>query len=525
MSEVQRFYTPPAGRGRRYGATRRRGCGPLVWLLLLVGVPIAALWWLSRDSYPMASLLPPGQRYEVFANDVLNRRSKVAESRIWGAAAAFPGLAAIPGTLTQDLDVPEWVLNNLAPHACYLSGDDVRNFGDVLFVTKMTRIGCLLARAHRYFPGTRSDSAGGIMLRYLADPGIYYAVRGRLLLVSRSRDVLIRAITLRPEDSLAGKGEASVLEGAGAEDLRGTIALTPENPMGHVLSDFGFALRINPDAAVLKCRAVLRPEWQLNLDGLLDGLAPQTLRVPPEGMLRVSLDVRKPPAELWSAIAEAAGKPEWGGGVWPQVSAAIETPCPGLAEFAAKLFAETGTGIRLSWRGVDLNEIMPMPEVVATFDASSASIRGVFDAINPPPEGVQPWVCYPRYDPERGQVRVTTVSGPSMELTAAPYGESLLLSTSSSVAETVLEEKTASRDLPEPGNIYVQVRPGECVKAVVSVAELLIENDLLRDIDLGKLEVVAEPWLTGAAAIEEVSVLVAYENGEAAADVNVICTR
>jgi len=523
MSDGIDSYEPPI-RLRKPGRRRRSHTGWGATLLVVILLGGGAFWWLTRDTYPLARLIPAGQHYQLFADDVLTKRAKVAQSRLWQALPASLGWADVPQNLARDFGMPEWVLNNLLPDQCYVSGNDLRSFGDVLFVTRTTRIGCLLAKVSRFLPKAEHDPAGGLHLRRLPEPGLYYAVRGRLLLVSPSRNALIRALTVRPEESLQDKAPEH-WKVSGAEDLRGTIAPAPDDPLGRVFDSVSFALRLDSASAKMKCRGVLRPDLADRLGDLLAEVTPGTLRSPPEGMLRVSLNLGKPVQDLWAVAGQAVGKAELFGGLWEQWSTTPPDAPPGLPQIATALLGPLGPGVRFSWRGVDLNEMVPVPEIVAVFDAVPERLFEALAAIPPPPEGVQPWDTYPRYDAETKRVHVPMVGGPSIEPTAGPYGGALLVSSSRTVGDALLDRPPQDGTLSQQGNLYACVRLRPCVQTVNDVAALFAEHNLLNPSLNDTLERVTRPLMDVSAVVDEISALAAYEKGALTADIHVACTE
>ena len=64
---------------------------------------------------------------------------------------------------------------------------------------------------------------------------------------------------------------------------------------------------------------------------------------------------------------------------------------PGAAKAVTMLAGPQGPGIRMSLHGVDVNEIFPMPEVVALLDADTDAVSAAFAATPPLPADAMPW--------------------------------------------------------------------------------------------------------------------------------------
>ena len=527
MSGAVRNYSGTVRLGphrRKTGGRRTRGCGCLTFLVLLLAVG-AYGYWATRDTCPVESVIPAQMGYHVVADDVLAKRAKLAGSRLWQALPPTVGLADVPERLTQDFGVPEYVLNNIAPGSCHLCGNDLRAFSDVLLVTRMTRIGSLLEEAHRFIPVIQRDRAGGLNLRHVPDAGLYYAVRGRVFVASPSREALVRALTLQSHDAITPEALPRPAAGAGTQDLCGTVALGADDPLGDVFEGVGFALRVDTMSATLKCRASLRADYRDRLAGLLEGLAPQQLVAPPEGMLEISMDLRKPVRELWRAIGEIAGLSEQMEGLWEGWSAETDAAYGDIPPAVTALLEPLGPGVRLTWSGVDLLEMIPMPEVVATFDAQPEALLEAFAALPRAPDEAMPWDTFLRYDAEKGRVHLPMIGGPSIEPTAGVYGDALLVSSSRTIGDALLDEGPRGETLPEPGNVSVRVRPHPCLRTVVDVATTLAELRMLKGYTPDKVHAEAGPWLSAAGAVDEIKALAGYENGEIALDLRVVCTQ
>ena len=535
MSESLRTLASADFSTRRYRAKPRRRRGGK--LLLLVGALLVAGYglWLTRDNYPMEQLIPANQAYQILANDILGKRATIAQSKIWKAVPESLGVSAIPKLLGQSPGVPEWVLRNFIPDICHVSGNDLKGFSDVLAITRMTRTGCLLEKCRVFVPGIRRDYAGGLNLRYVplraGDPGVFYAVRGRLLAVSRSRDALIRSLTLSPEEALAAGSLANMLAESKTDDLRGAVTLSPDEPLGDIFTNIRFAVRVDSAEADVNIYGSLRPEWQSRGKDLLANLVPRKLRGAPRGAgsygdappLEISMDLGKPVRELATALGRATNLPDQISGLWANESGPATGKAGDLARGAVAFLGPLGPGIRLTWCGVDFNEMIPMPEIVFTFDANQETLANVFDAIPPAPENAQPYDMYARYDPETKRAHIPLIGGPSIEPTAGVYGDTVLLSSSRTVAETLLKKGPAAEEIPQPGNLFIRVRTKPCAEALVNLGALLAEYGLLKNYSKEQYDQATAPWVSGAAIIEDITVLAAYENGEIRAELKIRC--
>lgn len=499
MSDVVRVYNRAMSLGNRRGRTRRV-------VLSLLGVVLLWLVWTTRDSQPMGKLIPAKQTYQVYVGDPMGKRAAIAQSPLWSLAPKDSSVAKLRAQLAVNFGVPEWILNNLIYGVCHVSGNDMKAFSDPLIVTRMSRIGCLIEKCHYFVPGLHGDYAGGLRLRTLSKAGLFYAVRGRVLLMSPSRDALIRALTLTNEQTVGRDALVKIARELGSDSVSAHLNFGEHDQLGDLFESARLELRMGRDALRLNCEATLRPACRERMAGILGKAAPRTLLLPPEGFLMLTSDFGETLPECWSGLNKA----------FPSVfSSELLAPLAKLpnAAAAAPLLGLLGPGIRLSWTGVDQNEMLPTPELVGTFDADPDQVRALLGAIPAPPAGTPPWESYPRYDAASGMLCLPLVGGPSMEPTAAPYGKSLLISSSRSVAENLLSKAPLSEAVPEPGNLYLRIQPYPALQSLVQAAEPFVELGVVRGQNPGSFQKATAPWLDSVKQIHEISALAAHEDG------------
>lgn len=511
MSETVRSYTGsahgPAPRHRRFS---RRG---KITLALLLFAIFGCGLWATRDTYRIEDLVAADQTYQVLATDTFGIRDALAESKLVKALPPQAGLGDAAGVLAGDFGVPEWVLNNLAPNVCVVSGKDVQTFRDPLLITRMSHVGCLLMMAHGFLPGVECEAAGGLHLSRLRDAGVYFARRGRLLALSPSRDALIRALTLRSEDAVSHETMAGMIKEAGGGNLIGTFLLGPEDPLGTVFEKLRFAVHVEGASIRVKCSGALCPEWSVAHDGFFQDLAPAELMTPPEGMLRISMNLSKPIGDVWPIIAQLAGEGAEAEALWRQWSTPPQGTAPGPAQIALAFLGHLGPGLSLGWAGVDLNEMFPAPQLVAAFEANRDEVQTAFSALPPLAADATRYAMTPQYDAAAKCVRLPLIGGPSLEPTAGLIGDTLLVSSSRTIAETLLGAGITNEKLKQPGNLYVTMRPQACAEALVSLASVFAENDLLKGYSRESLQTAAAPWVACASAVKDVTALARCQGG------------
>lgn len=522
MSDVVRNYTGQAGslrsRPRRF---RRRGLFTRVVLPCLLFL-LAVLWWMTRDTYHLAECIPAGQRLTAIVDDPLTARDRVFQSRVWRAIPDNWATMTNSDLARSNFGIPQWVLNNLFYDRAIVSGNEVGTNTDLVLLSRMTHIGTLLERFHGFSASVEDDYAGGLELRAIPDRGVYYAVRGRILLISASRDALIRALTLAEGDQL-GQSQFDELARSGGEDIRGTVVLAPDHALGRFFESVAFALRVDADSAHAKCRGVLRPEAAADLRLLLADANPVSLRTPPEGMIAVSADFGKPVKEVWSAVGEATGATLFSAGQWESWANGAPDQSTGVASFLTSLAGDKGPGIRIAMTGIDANEIVPMPILVGTFDGDAGAVKQTLESIPAPPEEIQPWDSYPRYDAETGLAYVPMFGGPSLEPAIAVSRNMMFVGSSRESMRGIMSNDALSQDLPQAGNLFIQIRPGPLAKSIVESGRLLAEIDVLRGFTQESFEAAAASWMTSAENVDTITALAAVHGDAIEFEFRVVC--
>jgi hypothetical protein len=486
-------------------------------LALVVTVSVYALW-ISRNTYVPESFVPADQRLQIVVVDPLVKREALAASPVWEAMPAFTGLQQVPTMLRGVSDAPEWVLNNLIGEVCHVSAHDTQTFSDLLFVTTMTRVGVWIERCYSLRGNVEHDEAGGLELRKLPGQELHYAVRGRTLVASRSRDALIRALTLRPSESVAPESITGEIRPKGSEDLSGTILLTEEDPLGSAFASMSFAVLVKDTTLRVLFRGVPTPFWQQQL-AASPNLGPRSLPVPPEGMVTASLNLGLPIRDTW-ALLGATGVPAFSAEQWENWSTLTGEEAPGVAYFLTTLTGSLGPGVGISLSRVDVNAMFPMPEVAAVLEASAADIEAAYAALPRAPEG-SPLAGYPSLNADTKLVSYPMPAGPELEPTAAPYGPGLLVSNSRTLAEELLATGPPAKAEGVQGNVFVRVLPAQCVTAAIEVGRLLAEDDLLKGYDAASFEDAATEWLATASGVREATLVASYVDGEISGEVRV----
>ena len=516
MSDAVRTYTAPRRTAAATSRRRRasRGCAiPFALLIPIVVVLAIYAVWISRDSTTLAAHLPKQHRLRIVVSDVLGHRQEIADSGIWHALPLDDDLAQIPDMLTRDIEVPPWVLNNIIGSQCFLSGDTIGDGHELLFVTKMHRLGVLIERAYRWFGEAEYDAAGGLSLRHLTQPDLHYAVRGRVLLVSPSRRTLIHALTLSDAEALTPDDVNQITIDLANQQVGGIIEFHENDTYTDTLAFLRFGIRFDPTEAHAKFEAGLSGIATSEISALLEGVEPQTLRMPIDGMAALSAHLGKPIEEVWLKIGAMTGYPLFSRAQWNEWSTLDEGEQPGIAYTLTQLLGGAGPGFQCTWRGIDPYEIVPAPQIVVTAEFSDEAAERVRTAFPPPPQEVPAYAPYPRFDADTGIVTYPIFGGPSLQPTAVIAADTILVSSSRAIAEPYIVTPPVNEPLPLPGNLYIRIRPIDCVNALAEAGQQFVDIGVLKGYTQESYRAAAAQWRQSAERIEECSALFSHQNG------------
>lgn len=510
MSETIRSYS--SGGAAVYGAPGSRG-RTLRRLLLLI-LAAGALWffWTTRDTWPAEELVPGEQTYRIQAARLLASRQDAAGSSLWRLGILPERYHAVPELLGNNFGLPDWVLNNLVSGTCYISGMDAAAFSDVLVVTRMSRIGCLIERYHRYFGGPEVDYAGGLELRRMADSGVYYAVRGRTLVFSPARDALIAALTLPRDQSLAQREE----DGSSATgDLHGTVTPLESDPLGAYIERANFALAFAPGLVRFHAEARMRAAWRAPLDAIGSGGSGGPLSAPSNGGVVVVGDLGAPLPAVWGAVDEMTdGWLSARAADWP----VIGLDGVGVADPFREIVRDAlGSGFTLRWTGVDVDGVVPLPELDLRFETRGGSATWL-DAIPSRGPDATPPADAPYRDADRDVVHWPQGWGSVLEpaLVAAPGGVRVALHAAH------LEHIPADGPSVEvSSDLYIRIRPAEALALIQEAGMLYAESGLVRGHTLESFQTMMDGLMAGTREVSEVRIAATQRDGVVRLDVEI----
>lgn len=513
MSETVRTYT-----GNRYAgytkSRRRRGARKRLFrgLAILALAVLVWAWWTTRDVYSLGALIPNNQAYYLCAPDFLQRRASIAASTAWDAVPEDSPLRKVRGALSNRFGQAEWLVNNVFQGPVYLSGQDLEQFGDVLFATRMSRIGALTEKVYSFFPSVKSERIEGTRLRRLEYAGFYYAVRGRILAISRSATALAHALSLPPGQALGEEALAGIAARDGEGDIVCAVHPSGTNALGTVVDDARITMQWLPRAFRIRVEGTPRPEWRDRLAPLLDGVHPQPLQAPLDGLVSVSGNLEKTLPELWQAAASVWGES------FPLASLPdyLAIPFRKTEEwnaFAENLAGHLGPAFRVTLGAIDQNAMLPTPEFAALLEVAEDDPPAWPPEVPASSESLAPEDPTPRYDAEHQRLTIPTVDGPSLQPTLAPYGGGLLASTSSALADSILATTPNEEMLPQPANLFVRIQPHPTLEAFYAAALQFVQLGVVRNYDPASFEALVSPWLQQTGQIHSILASVSHEEG------------
>lgn len=507
MSEAVRNYST----GRTgYAAPSSRG--GLIRLVLLGALIIGFSWlfWTTRDTYPVERLVPRDQTFHLQAEQLLSSRSKAASSPLWELGLLPEKYRAIPEWLGNDFGLPDWVLNNLVSDVCYVSGKDFKAFSDLLVVTRMSRVGCLIERYHRFMDGIEDEPAGGLHLRRMANSNTYYAVRGRTLVFSPSRDALIASLSQREESSVESLEDAISATGG---DVQGRVSLHEEDPLGQYFERADFVLTFAPDSIAFACRGIVRSEWRSGLDALARGGRPSSIPDPGAGAVVAAGNFGAPLPEVYRAVDQVLG-----GAVGtyvrshPAIAAIPAGDQAGWPLLAEGISNVLGASFAIRWMGFDHDGAVPLPVLELTLPSSGSGIPTLLAATPPLESGRMPVDGMPYRDAESGVVHVPIGWGGILEPAIEPIsaGARIALHPAHLLAYPA---EPPGEPLGSDGQFFMRVRPAEALTLIWEGGIPYADAGLIHGHTLDSFEAAMAAAIGGVQQVEEARLTANYDSG------------
>ncbi len=510
MSDAIRSYR--SSRRTYYEGPTRSG-GVIRWIVLLFFV-VGCLWlvWTTRDSCPVERVIPKNQSFHFQVRDLLSTRQEIARSPLWDTGLVPENYAEIPTWIANSFGYPDWILNNLVSDVCYVSGTDLMTFSDLIVVTRMSRIGCLLERYHRFLDAIEDEHAGGLALRKLSGVDFYYAVRGRTIVFSPSRDAIIQALTLRESDAITS------LETAGmdvSDDLQGRMAFSPNEPLGRFFERSDCRLDFSPTSITFSSRSVLKPDWRAPLDALGLSQSPGELFVPVDGGVVLAGEFGVPLTEVWPALDEmTAGALNDYVSRWGALDRLSASEREAFQAAFALLSSALGTSFSLRTAGFDLDGMAPMPIFDLSLQPTADVVNAVFNAASGSVRGTLPKNGVPYIFEEDGIVRLSLGWGNVIEPSA--FWDGLLFRATLHPEHAAVLRETDNVMVPASGrgHLFFRLRLGEVMDTMGEGLLLYAENGMILGQTVDTLNASFSEVGAIARRVPEISVMINYLDGE-----------
>lgn len=523
MSDTVRNYSWGGNSSKRRRALRRHGPNIAKYVLPVLVVTIVWGFWITRDNYPMAAFVARDHSYEIFINNVVDRRKDFINSNLPRLFPEPSRVRQIADGLSRELPLPEWLLNNVNDGLCHISGNDISRPENTLVVTKMTRIGCISEKIARLLPAVEHDEAGGLDLYLLPDAGFYYAVRGRTFLLTASRDCLIRALSLDKERAVPIEEFEERIQRAGGADLYCRMEPAAFPVEYRPFEELSFALKFENESARFLVQGRFSEEFQTHYEALFPAAASGPLPAPFDAVASVSMDFGKPLSEILDALAKVFYEsdifPEW---LWHSYKMPEnETEITSLQPLIASMIQTSDSRVRLGWFGTDPYEIVPVPLIAATFETDTDGVLLLFESITQTPEVSQEIDLIPRLNAEEMLVHVPFIGGPNLEPTLVTFNEGIIFSSSLPLAMDLKTSLPLAQGFNQEGNLYACVKPTEAMEALLQAARELALSGLLRGYTPESLELAAKPWMDAASSAKEAALLASWSGGQLRAEVKI----
>ncbi|OQC06409.1 MAG: hypothetical protein BWX80_01585 [Candidatus Hydrogenedentes bacterium ADurb.Bin101] len=521
MSETVRNYSWGSSSSRRRRGPRNRGARIARFLLPVLLAALAWVFWITRDNYAMERFISRDRVYEAYINNIVARRHDVFQSNIWRLLPEGSQARSVINSVSGKLPVPEWLVNNLSAGLCHISGTSFDRSEDILVATRMTRIGCLAERIIRRFGAVTDDYSGGLKLRHIPEAGLYYAVRGRTLLFSVSRNRLIQALTLAEADALEQSEFEEGIRMAGGEDIYCRLIPDSISMASKPFDKLDLVVRFEEDSVRMLVQGDFSTDFQENYGVLLRAPSKPSLPAPFAANASIALDLGQPLAKFIEALShvslETGMIPQWLLNAYKPAQAG--DIIISMEPLVAAVLAESGPRIRIGWFGFDHLEMVPAPLLASTFETGQEGVLMLYDGIIAP-QGPKEIDLVPRVNQDM-VVHVPFVGGPNLKPTLAPFSDGFILSSSFPLAAALKNTPELTGELNQNGNIYVSIKLREAVQSLANAARELTFSGLLKGFTPESLEATAAPWLTASESLSGLVLLASWSEGKLNAQVRI----
>jgi|GEM_PF-1176092 len=291
MSETLRVYSTP-----KYG-TRRHSRGIFKFLLnlfiVLILLAIILTLWLSRDSYPAENFIPKQTNFQIFSPRLMQNRMLLANTPLWNLVEPNSPAIKVKQLLSDQEQIPLWVVKHLIYDFFYFSINDLDTFNDYLIIVRLSRVGCVLETLFTLSHTVETDWAGGLNLKFLPDQKLYYTRKGRVLLLSPNRQTMINSITQDIRTQSETILSAEISKNQEKHLAWGTIKIPWEN-IKSLIPEVKFYIGLTETQLGVKSEATIHPDPEKPWTLLLAQLISKPIREPIEGSFSCAIDTGVP---------------------------------------------------------------------------------------------------------------------------------------------------------------------------------------------------------------------------------------
>ena len=518
MSDAVRNYSGtyssprPTSRGLFRGGRRLT---QLLLILLLLGTGCA--FWIARDTHEIHEFVPVETEYLITSQDLVQNRDRFLGSSIWKALPESWASHPILELLNTQISTKDWVLRNVLGQRILIYGHDSETFSDAVYIMRMTAVGTLLERNYHRRDYNVYDPAGGLNLRWLVDHDLYYSVRGRLIVASTSREALIRALTLKSEETFGVEDWDDSLWPTGDEDVRGLIHLTTQNNDTPYFKALGFAARFEGNQGLLKLNLPHTEAFyqEFNLDSL--GSKIPRMTTPVEGPISLSSNMNIDVEAMWSLLGEIDGASLFLEPMWEQWGG--DSPESSMPAYVGTILGDVDTSYALTWHGFNLRDIVPTStySMVTSYEGDRLAM-----ALNTAQEKNDSIVfssLQTRFNEEQNWLEINSMGADSMTTVLYETGVSSVLLTSSLIKAKHIKDEKPSGDSLGEGHFYIRLFPKQIVQEYGDFSLELLEGGLLADENGESFQKTLSDWKQKYSTLKEVSLMAQYNHNERAFDV------
>ncbi|NLN93633.1 MAG: hypothetical protein GX130_10055 [Candidatus Hydrogenedens sp.] len=485
--------------------------GPFVFFFLLLIVAAATwLFWPSPTGGEMESFIPADHGIEIYIHDPATRRSELMKNPLLDTIPSGTAAGQYKQILTRDLPLPGWLLNNLSSGLFHISLADNSSPNEILIITRMTRIGLFTEKFFSRSGRVTKERAGGLDLKKVRDAELYYSVRNKYLLLSPSRDILIRSLTLPAEEAIERK---KFLDGSlfsREADVYCRFAGQVFSPQPDLFSDLSVALRLNqavPRISVLGSFSDMAAVKYASL--LQETVSEDALDTPLEGIASLSVNLGMPLPEWYGKLVEiesgTGGLYDWL--VLPEALPEDAGATDMLQYLLATLFHSAGERFRLAWFGFDETEVLPAPLLAGTLEARTDALHAAYDLVPEPSLSNEMIDLYPHIDSEELLATLPFIGGENMTPSMNLYSQGVLLSSSEGLVRDLVQWEPVASKMGKKANLYFHLRPAQAWDAVVPSLCELAAAGLLRNHSEASFAELAQEWREQISPLQEIAFL------------------